>query len=201
MSEHPPFGDIPVAAKPVETISAVAAGPSDPGAFGSPVGPAPVNTINPSASPEPAAIPDSRPAPIADLMPGQAAEWSISTNPWQSGAGYPPQDPPPGWVIEYRTATTSGNAVAALILAIAAWVVCPVILAIVALVFASMARKEIDAAGGAKQGYGLATTARVLSWINIGLWAAILVLAIGVTFAILISGGLPVTTTSFTLSG
>ena len=52
---------------------------------------------------------------------------------------------------------TSSNAIIALILAIVSWAVCPIIPAIVALVLASSAAKEIEASGGRVQGAGLVT--------------------------------------------
>jgi hypothetical protein len=65
--------------------------------------------------------------------------------------------------------------VVALILAVVSWAVCPIIPAIVALVFASNATKEIAASGGRLQGTGLITAARIVSWVNIGVWAAAIV--------------------------
>jgi len=55
----------------------------------------------------------------------------------------------------------------------------------VALVLASNAAKEIEASGGRIQGQGLVTAARVVSWVNIGLWAAILV--VGTFFLVLVA--------------
>ncbi len=65
--------------------------------------------------------------------------------------------------------TTSTKAVVALVLAIASFVVCPLIPAIVALVLAPQARDEIAASGGRVGGEGLVTGARVVAWINVGL--------------------------------
>ena len=66
----------------------------------------------------------------------------------------------------------------ALILAVISWAVCPIIPAIVALVLAANASKEIAASGGRIEGQGLVTAAKVVSWVNIGLWAAILVVGV-----------------------
>jgi hypothetical protein len=78
----------------------------------------------------------------------------------------------------------------AIILAVISWAVCPIIPAIVALVFAANAAKEIAASGGRIQGQGLVTAARVVSWVNIGLWAAVIV--VGGFFLVLavVAGGL-----------
>ena len=77
---------------------------------------------------------------------------------------------------------TSSNAIVALVLGILAWPVCPVIFAIIALVFASKADKEIAASQGRIGGSGFVLAAKILSWINIGLFAALTVLGL---FAVL----------------
>jgi hypothetical protein len=82
---------------------------------------------------------------------------------------------------------TSSNAVVALILAVVSWAVCPVIAAIVALVFASMAAKEIQASEGRMGGRGLVTAARIVAWINIGVMAATLVIGLLVVVIIAIA--------------
>jgi len=76
----------------------------------------------------------------------------------------------------------------ALILAISAWIICPIVPAIVALVFASKASKEIKASGGAIQGAGLVTGANITAWINIGLYSLILVI-FGLIFLIALVAG------------
>lgn len=91
--------------------------------------------------------------------------------------------------------STSGNAIAALVLAIASWVVCPIVFAIVALVFASLGQKEIAASGGTRHGGELVTAARIVAWINIGLWAALIVIALVIGFVVLVAGGLASITT------
>jgi hypothetical protein len=65
--------------------------------------------------------------------------------------------------------------VIALILAIASFVVCPVIPAIVALVLGSNAKKKIAMSGGALTGDGLVTAATIVAWVNIGLAALAIV--------------------------
>lgn len=65
--------------------------------------------------------------------------------------------------------STDGNAIAALVLSIASFVICPVITAVLALVFANTAERTIQESGGWKGGQGLVTTARIVAWINIGL--------------------------------
>jgi len=73
---------------------------------------------------------------------------------------------------------TSSSAIVALVLSILAWPVCPVIFAIIALVFASKADKEIVASQGQIGGSAFVLAARILSWINIGLFAALMVLGL-----------------------
>lgn len=67
----------------------------------------------------------------------------------------------------YATPPNSSKATTALVLAILAWVVCPVVLAIAALVVASGADDEIKASNGQLQGQNLVTAARVLSIVNL----------------------------------
>ncbi len=76
---------------------------------------------------------------------------------------YPP--PPP----------TSTSAIIGLVLAIGSWFLCPVILAIVALVLARSSTAEIEESAGRIGGAGLNTATRIISWINIGLYALIIV--------------------------
>ena len=90
------------------------------------------------------------------------------------GYGYPGQAPPqPGWGGQpyYAPAgpKTSGQAIAALILGIASFVVCPIVPAIIALILASSAKREIRASGGALEGESLATAGKVLAIINLAL--------------------------------
>ena len=86
------------------------------------------------------------------------------------------------------SAPTSYNAIVALVLSIVSWVVCPVIFAIVALVFASKADKEIASSSGRIGGGSLATASKILSWINIGVFAALFVLGILVLLFLTIAG-------------
>ncbi len=90
------------------------------------------------------------------------------------GYGYPPPGAPQwGGQPYYAPAgpKTSGQAIAALILGIASFVVCPVIPAVVALILAASAKKEIRASGGAIEGESLATAGKVLAIINLVLAA------------------------------
>ncbi len=81
-------------------------------------------------------------------------------------------------VVVAQGPVTSSNAIVALVLAILSWPVCPVIFAIIALVFANKADKEIAAGQGRIGGSAFVLAAKILSWINIGLFAALTVLGL-----------------------
>jgi hypothetical protein len=85
---------------------------------------------------------------------------------------------------------TSSSAIVALVLAIASWAVCPFVFAIVALVFASKADREIQRSGGSLEGGGLSTAAKIVAWINIGVTLAVVVVVIVIVIVIAIAGGL-----------
>jgi hypothetical protein len=88
----------------------------------------------------------------------------------QPGAGsYPPGYPPPGYqALGYGAPPqTDGKAVVGLILAIASWVVCPVILAVIALVVAGQSNRTIETSGGRLEGRSLNTATKWVAWINI----------------------------------
>ena len=86
----------------------------------------------------------------------------------------PAGSPPPGWTpppAGYRPPQTDGMAIGALACAIAAFLVCPLVPAIVALFLAHNSQQRINASGGQLTGDGLNTAARIVSWIHIGLCA------------------------------
>lgn len=90
------------------------------------------------------------------------------TQPPPPPPGNGPQYQPPGYGPQYPPARqTASDAVVALVLAILSWVVCPVILAIVALVFASKAKNAIAASNGWLDGSGMVTAAKIIAWLNI----------------------------------
>jgi hypothetical protein len=83
----------------------------------------------------------------------------------------------PGAVSPYAPPKTDGMAIAALVLSIASWVVCPVIAAIVALALAHAAGNRIDASAGQKTGNGLVTAAKIVAWIHLVLVTVVMVVA------------------------
>ena len=121
--------------------------------------------------------------PTPSLWPGQAA------TPAQPGMGVQP-----GMVV--AAPATSSNAIVALVLSICSWVIIPFVLgwifAVIALVFAGKASKEIVASGGVIPGQGFVTAARIVSWINIGVTAAVAVLTIVVIAIVIAAGALSV---------
>jgi hypothetical protein len=116
----------------------------------------------------------------------------------------PPYGPPPGYgppagygyagYPGYAPPSTEGNAIAALILAIASFAVCPFVAAIIALVLAGSAKRKILSSGGAKVGLGMVTAAKVVAWVNIVL--VTLVIAAAVIGLVAWHGGTGVSTGS-----
>jgi hypothetical protein len=138
--------------------------------------------------------------------PGNSAPGSS----WSPGYGYtqpgyaPPASPPPppgyppsgygygsptyGYAVPpYGYAPpaprTDGTAIAALVCAIASFIVCPVIPAIVALALIPSSRRKVLASGGTVQGLGLLTAAKIIAWIHLGLAAAVLALIVALAIA------------------
>lgn len=68
-------------------------------------------------------------------------------------------------------------------LAIASFVVCPLVPAIVALVLAHTSQQKIDASGGRLTGESLNTAARIIAWIHLGLIALVVVIIVIVAIA------------------
>jgi hypothetical protein len=95
------------------------------------------------------------PPPAANPPPPPAPQWG----------------PPPAAQGAYYSAPprTDGTAIAALIVSIVSWVVCPIIAAIVALALAHAAGNKIDASAGRLGGAGIVRAAQIIAWLNIGL--------------------------------
>ncbi len=97
-----------------------------------------------------------------------------------------PGYPPPEYLGYPPQPQTEGDAVAALVLSIVSWTVCPVICAVLALVMANRAEQTINASNGWRTGSGLVTAARIIAWVNIGVFAVAIVAGI---IAIIIAVG------------
>jgi hypothetical protein len=166
--------DVPAPVPPVEPVAAVPA----------------IEPVT-SDAPAPAVTPPPAPTPVPGAPEaGAPAQWPSAgyVAPPAAPAGRPPagygyQQPP-------VAAQTSSNAVIAIILAALSWAFCPIIAAVVALIFAHQAHKEIEASGGRVQGQGLVTAARWVAWINIGLFAAMIVIGGFVLLLVAIAGGM-----------
>lgn len=104
--------------------------------------------------------------------PEQPGGWQPGPPPPPSSQGYAP--PPPGYGGYGRQPTpqTEGSAITVLVLAITSFVICPIIPAVVALFMCPGARRKIEGSGGALTGEGLVTAAKIISWVNLGLWGA-----------------------------
>lgn len=133
----------------------------------------------------------STPASSAGEAESATPQWPSQAGPSQPGGSLPGSEPgytpPPAAPAYGPTPQTSNSAIAALVLSIVSWVICPIIPAIIALVFANKAEKEIAVSNGWVTGGGLVTASKIVSWINIGLYAALL--AIGVLVLILAAVG------------
>jgi hypothetical protein len=115
------------------------------------------------------------------------------------GSGPPPEQQPaaqqygygqPAWPTPAPGPPTEGMAVAALVIAIVGFFVCPPVGAIVALVLANSARQRIEASGGRLSGLEQARAARIIAIIELVLTAIIvLALAVGYTVAVNTPGG------------
>ncbi len=85
---------------------------------------------------------------------------------WQNQWGQQPP-PPPQW--GQQPPRSSGEAVAALVLGICGFLVCPLVCHVLALIFGYRARREIDASNGAISGRGMAVAGIVMGWIGVAL--------------------------------
>ena len=163
-------------APPVATPSpaAVAEPPAPPAPEPPATGYAPPPTWPPPGVSGPPVPPPGTPA--LPPPPGEPDRGGLAVPPGQSAypAGYPQAGS--AAAPAYRPSPpTSSNAIVGLILSVISWVFCPVIPAIVALVLARLSTQEIERSNGALDGAGLNTATRIISWINIGFWAALIV--------------------------
>jgi len=181
MTDENAYEAPPAAENVVEQAAAEIPAPEQATAPADPVtsdAPAPVVTPPPAPTPAPG-------APVA----GAPAQWPSAG--YAPPAAAPGTYPPAGYAYQQApTAQTSSNAVIAIILAALSWAFCPIIAAIVALIFAHQASKEIEASGGRIQGQGLVTASRWVAWINIGLTAAVIVIGGFVLLLVAIAGGM-----------
>lgn len=96
----------------------------------------------------------------------------------QPGYGYGYGQPP----------ETDGTAIAVLILSIGSWIICPIVPAIIALVLAPSAKRNIAESGGMKTGEGMVKAGVIVSWINIAFWVLFGII-IGIIAALAVASG------------
>ena len=148
--------------------------------------------------PESANNPPEAPQPAPQATPQATPQWPSSAEGTAASAPLPKpapgldqaSAPPPPPPVYGPTPQTSNNAVAALVLSIVSWVFCPVIPAIITLVFAAKADKEIAASNGWITGAGMVTASKIVAWINIGLYAALTAIGFLVFLIAVISGAM-----------
>ncbi len=90
-----------------------------------------------------------------------------------------------------QAAPTNSTAVISLIMGILGLTFLPLVGSIIALITGPMARREIQASGGAQSGEGLATAGIVLGWVGIGLsviGVCVVGAFVGIPFCIAILG-------------
>lgn len=148
---------------------------------------------NPFAAPEPGRAQQqdgaSQPPPVgygpsAPPPAGYPPTPGFAQPPYASPGGYGPPPlpgqppmPPYGYPLAPKT---DGTAIAVLVLAISSFVVLPVIPAVVALVLAPGAERDIAAAGGRLTGEGLLRAGRIVAWVHLGLCLAFVVVLLAV---------------------
>lgn len=124
-----------------------------------------------------ASQPEPRAATPAD--PADPADPAI----WPAGEAPTPEPGPGAQAVPMAPAApthdrpVSSYAVAALVLAIASWVICPLLPAIVALVLAQVASRDLSRSsddGRSTAGDGLVLASRIVAWVNIGACAAVI---------------------------
>ena len=87
-----------------------------------------------------------------------------------------------------QVARTSSDAIVAFILSLISWIACPIVFAVVALIFAMKADKSISTSAGQVSGGGLLLAAKLIAWINIGFWIAVLVIGGFIGIVLLLAG-------------
>jgi hypothetical protein len=132
------------------------------------------------APPSPPGYPPPGPYAPPSGAPPPPPGFGPTYGPPPTGYGPPPYGPPPAGYGSYPgpypygggpPVRNDGTAVAALVLAIAGFVICPLIPAIVALALIPSSRRTIMSSGGTIGGLGLLTAAKIIAWINIVLFA------------------------------
>lgn len=109
--------------------------------------------------------------------------WPSEPIPAPPAPAYAPAPVPPP-----AQPSTSSDAIIALILSLVSWAFCPIIFAVVALVFAAKADRAIAAAPATVSGSGLTLAAKLISWINIGFWVALILIGGFIGLVLILAG-------------
>ena len=130
----------------------------------------------PHGQPPPSGIPPQAPPG----WPGPAYGYGPPPAPYGStGQPHQPRPSPYGPYGYPVPPQTDGTAIVVLVLAISSFVVLPVIPAVVALVLARSAERDIAASGGRLTGESLVRAGRITAWIHLGLCGLLLALFVG----------------------
>jgi hypothetical protein len=138
----------------------------------------------PPAPPASPALSGSVPAtPPEGTQPPQGQGPPVENIP---AAGTPPVpgSPPPGYTPYRAPQPTDGMAVAALVLGIGSFFMCPLVGAVLAVIFGYMARQNIRNSGGTLGGEGFATAGIILGFIHLGLLLLVVIIVVIVVFAV-----------------
>ena len=132
-----------------------------------------------SQQPPPYGQPGQGPLPPYGQAPplyGQAPQFGQT--PYGTPYGVPGYVPP----------RNSGTAIAALVVSILSFTTCPLVAAIIALILANNAKREILLSGGTITGESMVTAAKVISWINIGVSIVFAVIFLALFVIAVVSG-------------
>jgi hypothetical protein len=97
-------------------------------------------------------------------------------------------DEPAAEPADASAAHTSSDAIVAFVLSLISWIACPIVFAVVALIFAMKAEKSFATSDGIVTGSGLNLAAKLIAWINIGFWIAVLVIGGFIGIVLLLAG-------------
>jgi len=95
-----------------------------------------------------------------------------------------PAAPPPSAYAMPEVPTTSGLAVASLIMGVLGWFMLPLVGSVLAIIFGHTAKNEIARSGDRLTGDGLATVGLILGYIGVGVWA------LGILASVLFGAGI-----------
>jgi hypothetical protein len=146
----------------------------------------------PAMPPPPMAPPAPRqtpPPPSPPPMAGGQTPPPPGPPPMAQGAapaapGEVPGMPPPGYPPVRTVLPTDGMAVASFVAAIISWVFCPVIAAVLAIIFGFISRSNIKQSNGTLGGDGFALAGLVIGFINLGLVLLAVIIIIIIALAV-----------------